>query len=38
MEEKEEALYSFYIDTWVKNFKGQRHSTAMLIAPTYQLL
>ena len=36
--EDEEILYSFHIDTWIKTFKGQRHSTAIHITPTYHMV
>ena len=34
----EEFLYSFYIDAWVKSFKGQRQATAIHVTPTYHML
>jgi hypothetical protein len=32
-----EVLYTFYIDAYVKTFKGQRNTTAVHLTPVFQM-
>ena len=36
-EENTAILYYFYIDAWVKNFKGQRIQTSIHLAPEFRM-